>query len=395
MGSWPRTFNHILDIKVNCSWILNNPRIHTRFTIESGVDFEKRIAGIYQTCRTNEEINAAFDKLQQEMEESIVSSLSETRQTLLENFDPEVHEKLRMNYMESKAFLDKYENWLWEITRYYLGDNADFADHDYSFTLKTNPFSNEDIDPGPYRIGKNVEDAHVYRPGHSLAQRILNEVKGRQLACSEIVFDYSHHPSIISVLKPLIGRTGVLKVSSYTVEAFEAEDSVIVSALDDNNETVEPEIIKKIFTLSTVSSAPCAISPDQEKKLDELEQGSIAVTSTQIAERNNEFFDDEMNKMDNWAEDVKKALELDLRKLDIDIKAAKTNAKKIMNLEEKLKAQRAIKDSEKRRNEMRKKLYEAQDEVEVKKEKLLESIEAQLKQRSTLKSLFTISWKIV
>ena len=102
-----------------------------------------------------------------------------------------------------------------------------------------------------------------------------------------------------------------------------------------------------------------------------------------------------MNKMDNWAEDVKKALELDLRKLDIDIKAAKTSAKKIVNLEEKIKAQRAIKDSEKKRNEMRKKLYEAQDDVEVKKEKLLQTVEAQLKQRSNLKPLFTIVWKII
>jgi len=36
-------------------------------SIESGVDFEKRIAGIYQTCRTQEEIQASFDKLQEEL----------------------------------------------------------------------------------------------------------------------------------------------------------------------------------------------------------------------------------------------------------------------------------------------------------------------------------------
>jgi hypothetical protein len=35
--------------------------------IESGVDFEKRIADIYQRCRTPEEINASFDQLQQEL----------------------------------------------------------------------------------------------------------------------------------------------------------------------------------------------------------------------------------------------------------------------------------------------------------------------------------------
>src|SRR3989338_2814750 len=148
-------------------------------SIESGVDFEKRIAGIYQTCRTSEDINTAFDSLQAEMDESIQNNLSDTRQKLLENFDAEVHEKLKLNKKESQAYLDTYERWLWDVTRYYLGDNADFADHEYSFSLKTNPFPNEDIDPGPYKIGKSVEDAHVYRLGHSLAKRILNEVKNK------------------------------------------------------------------------------------------------------------------------------------------------------------------------------------------------------------------------
>lgn len=364
-------------------------------SIESGVDFEKRIAGIYQTCRTSEDINAAFDKLQQEMDESIQSNLSDTRQKLLENFDTEVHEKLKINQRESLAYLNTYERWLWDVTRYYLGDNADFADDEYSFTLKTNPFKDEEIDPGPYKIGKNVEDAHVYRPGHSLAQKILEEVKNKELAPAEIVFDYSNQTSIISVLEPLVGKSGILKVSNYTVEAFEAEDTVVVTAIDDTGEPIETDIIKKIFSLSAKSVKPKALSSEDSKKLEELERKTISVISGQIMERNGEFFEEEVGKLDNWSEDVKKTLELDLKKLDIDIKTAKTNAKKIVDLNEKLKAQREIKDSEKKRNEMRKKLFDAQDEVEAKKEKLIENIESQLEQKSKIQTLFTIGWKII
>ncbi len=363
--------------------------------IESGVDFEKRIAGIYQTCRTSEDINTAFDRLQAEMDESIQSNLSDTRQKLLENFDTEVHDKLKINQKQSQAYLDTYDRWLWDVTRYYLGDKADFSDHEYSFSLKSNPFHDEEIYPGPYKIGKNVEDAHIYRPGHSLAQKILHEVKNKQSDEAEIVFDYSSHPSIISVLQPLIGKSGILKVSNYTVEAFESEDSVVMSAIDEGGEFIPADIIKKLFSLSANSTTPKTISLDEYKKLNELEQQTISVISGQIMERNGEFFDDEVDKLENWSDDVKKALEIDLRKLDIDIKTAKTNAKKIINLEDKLKCQREIKDSEKKRNEMRRKLYEAQDEVDTKKENLLEKIEAQLRQKSTLENLFTIRWKII
>ena len=63
--------------------------------IESGVDFERRIADIYQRCRTPEEIQASFDQLQQDLSAQVDAKMTRTRQQLLENFDEEVQEKLR------------------------------------------------------------------------------------------------------------------------------------------------------------------------------------------------------------------------------------------------------------------------------------------------------------
>ena len=365
-------------------------------SIESGVDFEKRIAAIYQTCRSEGEINTAFDSLQEEMDESIKHSLRDTRQKLLENFDAEVHEKLKVNIRESQAYLDIYERWLWETARYYLGDDADFSDHEYSFMLKRNPFPSENIDAGPYKIGKNIEDAHIFRPGHPLAQKILNEVKKKPLDVSEVVFYYSKHQTIISVLKPLVGKSGVMKASNYTVEALEAEDHVIVAALDQKGEPIADDVAKKLFSLVAESGAiEATVSDNDIKKLEGLEQETINLITSRSAERNSEFFDNEVDKLDKWADDMKTALELDLKKLDIDIKTAKTLAKKNVNLDEKLKAQRSIKDMEKKRNEMRKKLYEAQDDVDTRKEQLIARVEAQLKQRTSLAPLFTIRWKVM
>ena len=48
--------------------------------IESGVDFEKRIADIYQRCRKPEEIQAAFDQLQLELSLEINEAMTRTRQ---------------------------------------------------------------------------------------------------------------------------------------------------------------------------------------------------------------------------------------------------------------------------------------------------------------------------
>ncbi|OGZ77098.1 MAG: DEAD/DEAH box helicase [Candidatus Staskawiczbacteria bacterium RIFOXYB2_FULL_32_9] len=362
-------------------------------SIESGVDFEKRIATIYQSCRTEEEINSEFDKLQTEMDESIQEGIKNAKEKLLENFDADVHEKLKINLRESKAYLETYEKWLWDISQYFLGENAVYAKDEYSFTLKQNPFPEEAIDEGPYKIGKYVENAHIYRPGHPLAERILKEVKKVNLVNAELIFDYSKYGQIISPLKELVGTSGILKVSEFTIDSFESEDSVLVTAITDDGNEIEEDIAKKLFILNAdISKNEIEIKDDI---LNEKEKEKIKIITVDVTERNSEFFNDEVDKLDKWAEDVKKSLELELRKMDIDIKTMKTNAKKILNLEEKVKAQRGIKDLEKKRNDMRQKLYQAQDEVDVKKDDLLDRIESQLNQKVSLKTLFTIHFKII
>ena len=94
-----------------------------------------------------------------------------------------------------------------------------------------------------------------------------------------------------------------LKVTSYTVEAFEAEDAIVISAVDEKEVAIDPEIVKRIFSLSAVSVTPRQVAPELHKKLDDLEQHFVSILFAQIAERNGRFFDDEIDKLDNWAED--------------------------------------------------------------------------------------------
>ncbi|MFH1497828.1 MAG: hypothetical protein ABII82_08375 [Verrucomicrobiota bacterium] len=96
--------------------------------IESGVDFEKRIAGIYQRCRQPDEIKAAFDQLQLELSLEINESMTLTRRKLLENFDDEVREKLKIRDEAAKAYLNRYERLLMQLTRHELAGHADFED---------------------------------------------------------------------------------------------------------------------------------------------------------------------------------------------------------------------------------------------------------------------------
>ena len=72
--------------------------------IESGVDFEKRIAAIYQSCRTKEQIQEAFDSLQTELDEKIAANMKSTREKLFDHFDDEVIEKLGVTREHSEIY---------------------------------------------------------------------------------------------------------------------------------------------------------------------------------------------------------------------------------------------------------------------------------------------------
>ena len=102
-----------------------------------------------------------------------------------------------------------------------------------------------------------------------------------------------------------------------------------------------------------------------------------------------------MDKLDQWADDMKISLEKEIKDLDAEIKLRKYEAKKMLNLENKVKAQREIKELEKKRSEKRQNLFEAQDNIDEKKEDLLNDIEKRLKQNITVNALFTIKWKLI
>src|SRR5208283_4284219 len=284
-------------------------------SIGSGMDFEKRIAEIYQKCRTEEQIQFNFDQLQQEMEIQIDERIKQTRQKLLENFDEEVHEKLRVNLRESSEVLGKYENWLWQLTRFYLQPYAKFEDGHNGFTLIKNPFPEEQIHPGPYRSGKNVEDANLYRLGHPLAQKIIEKCKAFAPDSQTLAFDYSHSGKKISILEPLVGKSGFMRVICDTVTALETEDYVLLSGACEDGTPIDAEQCRRFFSLGASEQATdsSSLAEHLQSQLDESLQRQQNEVLARLTERNAAFFEIELDKLDRWSDDLKVGLEQELR----------------------------------------------------------------------------------
>lgn len=364
-------------------------------SIESGVDFEKRIARIYQECRTSEQIETAFNELQSELEGQISDTMKQTRTQLLENFDEEVHEKLRINLEESKAYLSKYENWLWSITRFYLGNDADFASDEHSFSLKRNPFPDTQIHPGPYRIGKNIDESNVYRISHPLAQKIIARCKEYSLPERELVFDYSGTPKKISILEPLIGKSGLLMAQGLSVSSFETEDYVLLSGFASDGQTLDTEQCRRFFSLSATERGTDIqiMNTDIQGIKDDLARQKNVILSD-INTRNADYFEQELEKLDKWGEDRRNSLKITLKELDDQIKEIKKQARLAPNLPEKLKLEKERRKLESQRDEAWREYDGAAKEIEKSKDGLIDEIEKKLSQEIKEEQLFLINWSL-
>lgn len=357
--------------------------------VQSGVDFEKRIVGIYQQCRTPEQISFEFDKLQQELESEVSEARTLAQEQLLNNFDQEVIEKVRVEAGSSRS---RFEEQLWKVAQFYLKPYAKFDGAGYSFVLEKNPFPAEVIHPGPYRMGRNTDDANVFRVGHPLAQRILEQCRKLETPTAELRFNLSKSGKRLAILQPHIGRSGWLICTRFSVESFENEDHILFAALQDDGTPLDPTACKRLFDLPAENGAP--ILPVPLPALDaQLEEQKVRVLK-EIGLRNSGWLDQEVSKLDRWSDDLKLALEQEIRDLDLEIREAKRASTAAPSLAEKLVHQRTLRTLQTTRNQKRKDLFSAQDDVEARRDGLIADIEARMKQEHHSEGLFTIRWRL-
>lgn len=364
--------------------------------IESGVDFEKRIAEIYNECRQPDEIKAAFDELQSELGSEISEAMTVARRKLMENFDDEVREKLKLRDHDTNLHLNHFEQQLMRLAGHELVGAATFINGS-SFRLDTLPswVGNDGIPTGLYELPRRSGEAHFFRVNHPLGDAIINRARARNLPVSEIVFDYSAHEGRISVIEPLVGQSGWLVASLLSVEALgQGEDYILLAGQADDGTTLSDEAASRLLTIP----AHCGVETDIPASVDADLRHQLNVQHDRIrrgiSERNARFFEIEANKLDGWADDLKVGLERELKELDRQIKEARRAATVALTLEEKLAGQKAVKALEAERSTKRRSLFDAQDRIDEQRTELIAQIEGKLEQAIDTTSLFTIRWSV-
>ena len=358
--------------------------------LESGVDIERRIAQAYQTCRNTDEIRTAFDRLQTELDEQIQARMAQTRQTLLENFDEDVSARLRVHRDRTLESLGERERWLLELTRTELDGHAQFEPARPRFQ-----YSGSHARQGWYNLDWKEAEKNgdtFYRQDHPLASYVIQQAIVRELPTATLRLNYAGYGQVVSVLKPYVAASGWLELSKLTVESLDIEEFLLFAARADDGRTLDDETCRKLMLLPAVDEGP---GKDAAPDLSFLREAEMKSRLKQVEERNGRFFDEEVLKLDGWSDDLKQGLEREIKDLDRQIREFRKTSAMAAALKDKLEAQKGLKSLETERNRKRRELFDAQDAIDAQRDELIKQIEGQLRQRHTLKPMFTFRWRLV
>ncbi len=366
--------------------------------IESGVDFERRIAAIYQSCRTEKEIATAFDALQKELEDSINQRMDATREKLLEHFDEQIHELLKVQHEKAEQQLDRMQRMFWQLTQHQLRNKATFNSDKLTFTLHQSPLNK--VPTGEYALiqkGKEKQEhQYLYRLSHPLGEHVLDEARRLITPVSEVHFDLSGHGTKISALANAKHSQGWLELSQLSLQSFASEEYLVLTNLSDSGEVIDSEFSELLFRLGArVGETNPTLNADLEDKLTTTVKRQIQTALNKALDENNEYFQRERAKLDAWAEDMMLAAEQELEEVKAQIKQARRESRLAQSLEEQKAAEETLKKLNRLQRRKREQIFDVQDEIDDKRDAMIAALDSKMHQQSSTQHLFRIRWSLV
>lgn len=362
-------------------------------TIESGIDFEKKVLAVVQSCRTEAEVNEAFQRLESELEEQIRADMEETRQQLFDLFDASIVDMLRQRGSDIERTMSEFEQRLWLIARAELPEVTFHHDGIPRFEHQGKIWSTvwpEADERGWqfFRLGDNT-----------LADQLVHAALERALPETKLSFDYAAYREEgkprLSDLEPHLGKSGWLRVSLLkAVTAMGSRDSLILAAITDDGKLLAQETAERLFQMPAVSDLVDSTYPTDH--MAEIHRVALFEAQSIAEDENRKWLDEETVKLEAYAEDLERANDLRVKELDAEVRSARRTlrANQSIPLTEKLTEERRIKKLEDERDDLKLSTFKTLREIRREVDGKLDEVAAKLAITPKVTPLMTVRWEL-
>lgn len=356
--------------------------------IESGVDIERRILDIVQSCRTNDQINEAFDALQAEFSVEIDEAKAEARNKLLAEMDDKVIARLKFRQGAVSSSLDEFKRTLLTLARAELPEARFHPDHVERFDYNGETYSTEwpEADERGWKFFRLADEG--------LADQIIVRAIHRDLDAAEVAFDYDAYDGKLADVAPYRGKSGWLKVARLKlVTPARTFDELVCAAATDDGELVNAETAARMLAVpGSVTGGATGTAPDAAlSKM--LEDGQTEIVG-RAQERLGDFLNEEEERLDNWRDDARVSYDQQIKGLTKEANEKKKAARAVQNLQEKVELQREASALKRQADDLQHQLYTRLKEIDDERERMLDEIAEKLNLTPEMTTLFTIRWSL-
>jgi len=275
--------------------------------LESGVNFEKKILEIYQTCRTSKEIDIAFAELQESIQSKIADEMLSVRKQLTEYFDEPVRELFEQTKFEINKSLSIFDRDLLRLCKLFYGKKLSDLDDEgalYGFAEGTIKKILAFRELKEDEVGKFIR---VNNENPIISTAINESLKLDTSPIPLNYFLYTGTDRKYTLLEPFIGKEGVIYLFKLKVIGVEEEDILAPMAFvkeKGDYKSVGLEIAEGMLSLE---------AQEQSQKLDTspLEEERVLLTwgewKKQVLEkyqhRNERLYDREVDRINRYYQD--------------------------------------------------------------------------------------------
>lgn len=357
--------------------------------LDSEANFEREIFNIYASCRTPEEIDRAFDELQDKFKVDISNEMKKTRELLIDNFDEDLQKIFDSIMQDTELKLKEIESDFLRICKYALNNNATFTTN--GFKLNNKVFT---LYPGNYVIASNNKDEVNLRLDDSNGRQLIDFCEKCKLDGS-LQFDITNYPYQIKEIKNMVGKKGVISFGKIKIESFENEEYLILSGLTENGDYLNKETCEKLFRLSTMTINTLSVSERclLMNKANYKTQKEAVINES--LNRNNTILQEEINKIDAWANDKISGIQLKVELLREQRKELQKQADYCTNASEKVSLENEINKISKTIKRLWLELADSEDEVETKRKDIISKLKAESMKKITDNIIFEVEFEVI
>lgn len=354
-------------------------------TLEDGIDLQNAIVDIYTKCRTVEEINSAFDSIQDQYRDVIDESMKKTKQELLDNFDEDLQAYFADVLDSTKSSISRIEQFFWELTKIVLFNKAKFNENNRTFVYKGDSYALASKE-GPY-----IE----YNMVSTLGKTVMELASTIQRDAGHIVFDITNYPYQITNIQELKGKKGYISFNRITIDSFEREEYAFFTGFLEDGTQLDEDTLSKMFRLSTDEYKEEIIDTKIRERLaeDATQYGKKLIIESE--ERNNQLLNDEINRINKWAEDKIESVQLRVEMMRNERKNLQKQSDIAENTTERRQLEEEISKLSKKIKMAWLELADAEDEIEEQRKKMIKKLREQMMKSCNMNTVFIASFEII